>query len=197
MNVNLVSSRDIDFLVHEWLRPDGRSERGGSPHFDREYVQALFELSEKLAAEVFLPHYRLSDQKEPVVSERGVNVLPEIRAALRKYAELGFFAASFPEDLGGIALPHLVNSACLVQFAAANIATAAYAILTVANARLIVHFGTPAQVRQFALPQIAGRSFGTMCLPEPQAGSSLADIRARAEWEGEDALGSRYRVFGN
>ena len=197
MNVNLVSGRDINFLVHEWLRPNERSESGGSPRFDREYAQALFELAEKLAVEAFLPHYKLSDQREPVVSERGVHVLPEIRAALKKYAELGFFGASFPEDIGGIGLPNLASAACLVQFAAANVATAAYAILTVANARLIARFGTAAQVRQFALPQIAGRSFGTMCLSEPQAGSSLADIRARAEWEGNDELGSRYRVFGN
>lgn len=36
-----------------------------------------------------------------------------------------------------------------------------------------------------------------MCLSEPQAGSSLGDIRTRAEREGEDELGPRYRLRGN
>ena len=74
-------------------------------------------------------------------------------------------------------LPYLVCCASFAQFAAANIATSAYVMLTVANASLIVAFGTRAQIEQFAKPQIEGRWFGTMCLSEPQAGSSLGDIR--------------------
>jgi alkylation response protein AidB-like acyl-CoA dehydrogenase len=70
-------------------------------------------------------------------------------------------------------------------------------MLTTANARLIVAFASPAQVETFALPQIAGRWFGTMCLSEPQAGSNLADVRTRALLDGEDALGARYRLSGN
>ena len=70
-------------------------------------------------------------------------------------------------------------------------------MLTVANARLISTFGSPAQIQQFATPQIAGRWFGTMCLSEPQAGSSLGDIRTRAQRDGEDDLGQRYRLTGN
>ena len=50
----------------------------------------------------------------------------------------------------------------------------------------------------FARPLIEGRWFGTMCLSEPQAGSSLADITTRAVSDGADAvLGPRYRLFGN
>jgi alkylation response protein AidB-like acyl-CoA dehydrogenase len=58
-------------------------------------------------------------------------------------------------------------------------------------------FGTEAQKAAFAAPQIAGDWCGTMCLSEPQAGSSLADIVTRAEPDGEDALGARYRLRGN
>ena len=38
--------------------------------------------------------------------------------------------------------------------------------------------------------ELAGEWFGTMCLSEPQAGSSLSDITTRAELEDEaDPLG--------
>jgi alkylation response protein AidB-like acyl-CoA dehydrogenase len=81
---------------------------------------------------------------------------------------------------------------------AANIATAAYPMLTVANARLLATFGQPGQIETFARPLVEGRWFGTMCLSEPQAGSSLSDITTRAVSDGADAtLGSRYRLFGN
>src|SRR3546814_12167801 len=49
----------------------------------------------------------------------------------------------------------------------------------------------------FARPEIEGRWYGTMCLSEPQAGSSLGDIRTRAVLEGEDELGARFRISGN
>ena len=81
---------------------------------------------------------------------------------------------------------------------AANIATAAYPMLTVANARLLASFGLPGQIETFARPLVEGRWFGTMCLSEPQAGSSLSDVTTRAVTDGTDAaLGSRYRLFGN
>jgi alkylation response protein AidB-like acyl-CoA dehydrogenase len=46
-------------------------------------------------------------------------------------------------------------------------------------------------------PELEGRFFGTMCLSEPQAGSSLSDITTRADYEGESAFGPCYRVSGN
>ena len=62
---------------------------------------------------------------------------------------------------------------------------------------MLVKFGTPAQIETFALPEIAGTTLGTMCLSEPQAGSSLADVMTRAVADGEDDLGPRYRLTGN
>jgi alkylation response protein AidB-like acyl-CoA dehydrogenase len=70
-------------------------------------------------------------------------------------------------------------------------------MLTAGNARLIASFGSPAQIDAFARPQIEGRWFGTMCLSEPQAGSSLAEVATRAEPDGQDALGARYRLRGS
>ncbi len=58
-------------------------------------------------------------------------------------------------------------------------------------------FATEKQIETWTIPAIEGRFFGTMCLSEPQAGSSLGDIRTRAEQEGEDELGARYRLRGN
>ena len=160
-------------------------------------LDAFLDLSADLATNQFLTHYKQSDREEPALGPDGVHVCPPVGQALRKYAELGFFAAGFPEEFGGMGLPFLACAASYVYFAAANAATSAYSMLTIANARLITVFGNRAQIKRFALPQIEGRWFGTMCLSEPQAGSSLADIRTRAIPDEEDEFGARFRIFGN
>jgi alkylation response protein AidB-like acyl-CoA dehydrogenase len=70
-------------------------------------------------------------------------------------------------------------------------------MLTVGNANLLLAHGSPAQIDAFVRPMLAGRYTGTMCLSEPQAGSSLADVATRAEPDGPSPLGGRYRLFGN
>jgi alkylation response protein AidB-like acyl-CoA dehydrogenase len=197
MTEPLIVRRDLDFLLYEWLGIETLFERPAFADHSRETVDAMLNLAEELAAAHFLPHYKQADQREPYVDGEGVHILPAIREALARYAELGFFSAGFAPEVEGMGLPYLACSAAFAIFAAANASTVAYAMLTVANARLIAAFGTSAQIDAFARPQIAGRWFGTMCLSEPQAGSSLADIRTRAQPDGADALGSRYRLTGN
>src|SRR3712207_4529182 len=78
-------------------------------------------------------------------------------------------------------------------FHAANVGTAAYPFLTMANARLLTAYGSPEQVDTFVRPMVEGRWFGTMALSEPQAGSSLADLTTRAEPQDDGT----YRLTGN
>jgi alkylation response protein AidB-like acyl-CoA dehydrogenase len=74
-------------------------------------------------------------------------------------------------------------------------------VLTVGNANLLMVHGTPLQRQVFALNEFSGRWSGTMCLSEPQAGSSLSDVATRAMPDGDglraDPLGPRYRLTGN
>lgn len=187
--MSVLDRRDVDFLLHAWLK--------AGDLIDRETADAILDLSEKLAAERFLTHFKRNDVEEPWLDDGQVRVCGAIGGALAQYADLGLFSAGFPEEQGGLGLPYLLCSASFAFFAAANVATAAYPMLTVANARLIATFGSEAQFEAFARPEIEGRWFGTMCLSEPQAGSSLADVSTRATPDGEDELGARYRLAGN
>jgi alkylation response protein AidB-like acyl-CoA dehydrogenase len=193
----LIDRRDLDFLLHDWLDVAGLLELPRFAGHDRATVDGVLDMSERLAAESFLTHYKESDRTEPRLDADGVHILPAAREALARYAELGLFSAGFAPELGGLGLPYTVCSAAYSIFAAANVSTVAYAMLTVGNARLIAAFGTPKQVETFALPEIQGRWFGTMCLSEPQAGSDLAEVRTRAVPDGSDELGERYRLTGN
>jgi butyryl-CoA dehydrogenase len=98
-------------------------------------------------------------------------------------------------------LPCVVEMAAKAFFSKASVAMGGYAMLTSGNARLLMAHGTPTQREVFAKAEFAGRWFGTMCLSEPQAGSSLSDVATRATPDGEgfeaDPLGPRYRLRGN
>ncbi|MGD9811338.1 MAG: acyl-CoA dehydrogenase [Sphingobium sp.] len=187
----LISADFLDFLLFDWLQIDSRGA------VDRETSRAIIELGAKLATDDFLPCYREADIHEPRLDQDGVHILPAIIEALSQFRDLGLFGMSFPEELGGMGLPQSLSLAVYSIFASANISASGYAMLTTGNARLISTFGTLAQIEAFARPQIDGRWFGTMCLSEPQAGSSLGDIRTRAIRDGEDELGARYRLVGN
>ncbi|MBX6370279.1 MAG: acyl-CoA dehydrogenase [Rhodospirillales bacterium] len=193
----LLSRRDLDFLLFEWLDVERLPRRERYAEHSRETFDAILDLSARLAEERFLTHYKKADREEPVLRDGAVRVIPEIREAVAAYAQAGLLAAPFDAALGGAQLPHVVHTASMAHFMAANVATAAYPMLTAANARLIAAFGTPSQIAAFVGPQLEGRYLGTMCLSEPQAGSSLADITTRAVPDGEDALGRRYRLSGS
>lgn len=192
MSEFLIRSDILDFILFDWLRIDARSA------LDRETAYAILNTAGKLAADRFLACYKDADCIEPYLDEGGVHILPAIGTALEQYAEMGLFGASFSEELGGMGLPQSLSLAIYSMFASANISASGYAMLTAGNARLIAHFGSSAQIDAFARPEIQGRWFGTMCLSEPQAGSSLGDVSTRAIPEGvEDDLGVRFRLTGN
>ncbi len=197
MSSGLVDRANLDFLLFDWLGLEAMLGRSRFAGHDRGSVTALLDLAERLASEHFLPHYKASDRIEPRIEGGDVKVLPEIGPALGAFIEAGFLAAPFPPELDGLQVPEVVQTAAMGQFMAANISTAAYAMLTIANARLLVAHASPGQIEAFARPQIEGRVLGTMCLSEPQAGSSLGDIATRALFEQDDPLGQRFRLFGN
>jgi butyryl-CoA dehydrogenase len=190
---NILSKRDLEFMLYEWLNVDALVERARFSAHSRDTFEAVLELAEDLAEGSFASHNALSDQHEPEFEGGRVRLIPEIATALRAFADSGMLAGSMDEEVGGVQLPQVVQSAAFAWFQAANVATAAYPMLTMANANLLLSYGTPEQIQTFVLPMLDGRFFGTMCLSEPQAGSSLADISTRAVRGDGDA----YRLFGN
>jgi butyryl-CoA dehydrogenase len=98
-------------------------------------------------------------------------------------------------------LPCVVEMAAQTFFSKAGVGLGGGGMLTSGNANLLMAHGTEMQKTVFARSEFAGRWFGTMCLSEPQAGSSLSDIVTRATPDGDgfeaDPLGPRYRLRGN
>jgi butyryl-CoA dehydrogenase len=189
----ILSRRDVDFLLFEWLGAERLTERPRFADHDRASFDAVLDTCEQIAADWFQPHNRKSDLNEPTFDGERVSMIPEVGQALEVFRQAGLFAASQAYALGGMQLPSLVERAGFAFFQAANIATSAYPFLTIGAANLLQTHGSPEQVETYVRPMLEGRFFGTMCLSEPQAGSSLGDIRTRAAPQADGS----YRLFGS
>jgi len=197
MTAKLLSRRDLEFLLYEWLDVAALCDRPRFADHSRETFDSALDTAERIATEVFLPHRRKSDVEEPEFDGERVHLIPESKAAFDAFAQAGLLAAAQDYEFGGMQLPTAVDKACFAYVLAANVGSAGYPLLTTANANLLLAHGSPAQVDAFVRPMLVGRFAGTMCLSEPQAGSSLTDITTRAEPDGDSPLGARYRLFGN
>jgi alkylation response protein AidB-like acyl-CoA dehydrogenase len=199
MQSKILSRRDLDFLLFEWLAVETLTARPRFADHSRETFGAVLDTAEQIATDLFAPHNKKSDSNEPRIEGTGVAIIPEVKRALYAYAAAGLLAAGQDYELGGMQLPSVMEKAATAWFTAANVATSAYIFLTVANANTLLKTATPRQVEQFVRPMFAGEFFGTMCLSEPQAGSSLSDIATRAEPDPVDGPdGERqYRLTGN
>ncbi|MCB2035111.1 MAG: acyl-CoA dehydrogenase, partial [Ottowia sp.] len=180
----------LDFLLHDWLNAGALTQRPRFAEHSRETFDAVMDTCERIARDKYAPFNRLVDTEEPRTEQEPDGslrvVLPrathEARAA---YAESGMLAAAQDYEHGGMQLPYLVEAAANAFFGKASISIGSN-LLTVGNANLLMAHGTPAQQQVFAANEFSGRWAGTMCLSEPQAGSSLSDIATRAVLEDAD-----------
>jgi len=190
----------IDFLLYDWLGAPSLSERERFADHSRETFDAVLDTCERIAREKYAPFNRLVDTEEPRFDGERVILPQATHEAQRAYAESGMLSAAQDYAIGGMQLPYTVEAAANAFFAMASVSMGS-GLLTVGNANLLMAHGSEAQKRVFALNEFSGRWSGTMCLSEPQAGSSLSDVATRAVPDGEgfeaDPLGPRYRLKGN
>jgi alkylation response protein AidB-like acyl-CoA dehydrogenase len=184
---------DLHFLLFDWLHAENLAQQLAFAHIDRDSTEAMLDAAFDLAAAEFLPHAAKSDANPPTFSEGRVSIIPEVAHALAAYRDAGFFGMEAPLDEAGLGLPYTIVASIGGIFSCANVATNGYAFLTQAAGKLIREIGSAEQKRRYLPAMVDGRWFGTMCLSEPQAGSSLADIRTTAE----PLPDGRYALRGN
>ncbi|WLH68960.1 acyl-CoA dehydrogenase [Pseudomonas sp. FP2309] len=193
MSETLLSSRNLAFELYEVLDAEGLTQRERFAEHNRETFDAAISTARSIAEKHFAPHNRKNDENEPRYEDGKAILIPEVKPAVDAFLEAGFLNAARSFEDGGMQLPTLLSQACFAHFQSANAASTSYPFLTMGAANLIESFGTEEQKQRFLQPMIEGRFFGTMALTEPHAGSSLSDIRTRAE----PAADGSYRLKGN
>ena len=188
----IMSRRDLEFLLYEWLDVEALTTRERYADHSRETFDGVLGLSERLATDLFAPHNRAADLEEPRWDGQQVHLLPEVKKAVDAYAAADLLRLGFDTEHDGLQLPTVVGVASGAWFAAANMGTTGYLSLTAGNANLLVEHASAELVERYVPALLEGRFLGTMALSEPQAGSNLADITTRAIPQDDGT----YRVFG-
>lgn len=100
--------------------------------------------------------------------------------------ELGLYGLTIPERFGGLELTLEETALTISELCRASAAYRSYTAGNVGVAtQMILLGGTPEQQQEY-LPELAsGKTIGSLCLTEPEAGSDAASIRTRAVRDGE------------
>ena len=181
----------LQFALYSWLKID--LNQPCYSHLDRGMIDQLLELSEQLGRVAMAPISHVIDRQAPQIVDGKVQTPAVLKDALNALAQSGIFATAAPLAEGGTALPHLVHTAVAAILNRFDAPIYGYVLLTQGAANLIRTFGSAAQKACYLPDMVSGKYFGTMCLSEPHAGSSVGDARARAT----PLADGRYAIAGS
>ena len=144
--------------------------------YDKDSIDILLDSVKDFCDQVAYPCYREMDE-DPARFENGkIYVHPKVKDMMEIAPELGFSNGPFNYEHGGLQLPLTVMQATTFILDAANINISGYPGMTAGAAALIITFGNQELIDRFTPKMLEAKWGGTMCLTEPQAGSSLSDV---------------------
>ena len=184
--------KDILFTMHYVAGFDAAAADGLYDALDADTAASLLDEAAKLASGVLAPLNWPGDRAGAKWSAEGVTAAPGFADAYRQWREGGWASVTGPESHGGMGLPHLLNSACIEMWNSANMGFSLCPLLTAGAVEAIAAHGSPALKDIYLAKMVSGEWTGTMNLTEPQAGSDLSALRAKAERAGDGS----YRIKG-
>ena len=175
---------DIDtlkYMLYDVHKLEDLLERERFADHDKESLDMFLESTKDFADRELFPFIKEMDEKPAYHKDGKVYVHSQVETMMKKGGELGFISASFDYDIGGMQIPLMAHTAATYILDAANNHLPGYAGLTQGAAELIIHFASKDLLETFVPNMLSGKWGGTMCLTEPQAGSSLSDIVTKAK----------------
>ncbi|MCB0633605.1 MAG: acyl-CoA dehydrogenase [Lewinella sp.] len=148
--------------------------------FDQVALDIFLDAVKDFSDQECFPYFREMDEKPVAFADGRIIVHLQIGTLMEKAAELGLIGPCFDYEDGGIQLPFMAYQAAYFILDAANNHVSGYPGMTSGAADLIATFGNDTIKATYLDPMLAGKWAGTMCLTEPQAGSSLSDITTTA-----------------
>ena len=182
MSDRLVSFRDIRFVLYELLHVEKLLDAESFSMHSRETFDMALDGAYKLAREVYWPAYRQMDEVgaryDPQTKK--VTVPPVMHEVWAKAKEGGWCGITSDLEFGGQQFPGTMALACNFMLNAANTAAQMYVGGAHGASMLMEAFGDETMKTVYVPKLLAGEWGGTMALSEPQAGSSLSDVKTTA-----------------
>ena len=172
---------EISFNLRHVADLDGLAKLEAFEHVEADVVDQVLAEAARFAEEVIAPLNRVGDTEGSRRLDDGSVATPTgFREAYRSYVEAGWGSLSIDPEYGGGGFPHLVGLAVEEMFTSACMSWSLCPLLTQGAINMLSAHGTDEQ-KALYLPQMASGDWtGTMNLTEPQAGSDLGAVAARA-----------------
>ena len=148
--------------------------------YDAETFETILQSFKDFSDRECFPYLREMDEKPVHFKDGQVFAHEQVDTIMKQTGELGLIAGTFNHEEGGLQLPNTISQATYFILDAANNHIAGYPGLTSGAADLIATFGNETLKELYLPNMLSGVWGGTMCLTEPQAGSSLSDITTTA-----------------
>ena len=180
MAEKFISLRNLRFLLYEHLDTTALTRYPYFEDHSRETFDMVLETGMRMGKGILFPALAEMDKKPPEFREGKVFVHPVVPIVMKACGDGGWIGAQAPYEFGGQQIPNTVMTAFRGIFSAANYSASVYPFLTTGAAHLLISFGAPPLIDTYVPKMFAGVWQGTMALTEPQAGSSLTDLKTTA-----------------
>jgi alkylation response protein AidB-like acyl-CoA dehydrogenase len=187
--------RDIRFTLTELADLNGVLALPDFNDTTPDLADAVLEEAAKFAGEVLSPLNAPGDKDGAKLTPAGVMAAGRFGIAYRQFVENGWGSMTGDTEYGGQGLPNLLGAAASEMWNASNMAFALCPMLTTGAVEAIRAHASAELKARYLPNMIAGSWTGTMNLTEPQAGSDLAAVRARAVPVGDHYLITGQKIF--
>jgi alkylation response protein AidB-like acyl-CoA dehydrogenase len=185
--------RDIRFVLENIVDLDELATLPGFEHVEPDDVYDALAEAGRFLSEVVAPTNHIGDTKGVTRNDDGsVTVPEEMVTAYRQLVEAGWPAIKGSPEYGGHGFPGVMATAVQEMLTASNMAFSLCPMLTTSAVEAFQHHGTEELKAVYLEKLISGEWSGTMALTEPEAGSDVGALRAKA-WPEEDGT---WRVQG-
>jgi hypothetical protein len=183
---------EIAFVLKEVAGLKQAIEAGSLGDLSEDLVDAVLEEAGRFASEEIAPLNKVGDRHGTPLKDAKVTTPPGWKETYKAWCDGGWNAIAAPVDYGGQGLPTMLAVAAAEMWNSASMAFGLGPLLTIGAVEALDKHGSQALKDTYLPKLVSGEWTGTMNLTEPQAGSDLAALKARAERAGDGT----YRIFG-
>ncbi len=185
--------RDMQFVLNELIPMSEITALPGYEEAGEDLIVAILDEAAKFAGGVLAPLNWTGDQEGCVLSGDAVKTPKGFKEAYHQYAEAGWIGLGCDPEYGGQGLPSVVATAVNEMWHGANMSFMLCPMLTAGAIEAIEHHGSDVQRATYLENLVSGKWAGTMNLTEPNAGSDLSVVAAKAV---PDAVAGQYKISG-
>ena len=178
--MQLYSRKNIDFILHEVLEVEELCKDDYFQNHSKETFDLVLDMTDEISQKTSLPAFVDSDRNQPQLIEGQVKVHLGLHTFVKAYADAGMIASTFDESFDGQQLPKTIYAASEYIGMSAHNSFMMFTDLANGCANLIATFGNPEQKELYVSKLLSAEWLSSMCLTEPQAGSSLSDVATKA-----------------